>query len=172
MRSKNEIAESIKSFNNLSDTDISDIWKMEDKNNFVIAMNMWICKKCGYGEQMDLLSEQERVFYVVQQLEAEVNNGGFSQFFFNSSGDFSNELYDAFMAIGAVKTANICKKAVDAFSCPLPSDREEREVFLDNHLNGQADAILAECDAEFYKYEDDLLDLNYRFIVDNRVSFS
>lgn len=167
-----EISKSVEQFNKLADTDIADIWKIDDKNNFVIAMNMWVCKKCSYGERIDLLSKYERIFYVAQQLEAEVNNGGFSQFFFNSSGDFSNELYDTFVEIGATKTASICKKATDAFGCLIPSDTSKREAFLDECLNEQVEAILAECDAAFYEYEDDLTNLNYHFIINNRVNFS
>lgn len=48
------------------------------------------------GNNIEKLNEHERVFFITQTLEHEVNNGGFSQSFCNSSGDFSNELVDAF----------------------------------------------------------------------------
>ena len=69
--------------------DINDIWTLENRNDFVIAMNSRICKKCANGDNIDALSNPERVFYITQQCETEVNNGGFSQYFFNSSGSFS-----------------------------------------------------------------------------------
>ena len=58
---------------------VSHIWK-DDKNKFVIAVHERICHKCCNGERMERLSKEERIFYIVQQLEIEVNNGGFSQF--------------------------------------------------------------------------------------------
>ncbi|MBR7122492.1 MAG: DMP19 family protein [Oscillospiraceae bacterium] len=138
------------------------------KNNFVVDMCDAVCKKCEYGDDIEKLNEHERVFYVTQILEQEVNNGGFSQFFFNSSGDFSNELVDAFTKIGALKTAEICKKALDVFNGKVPTDRDEREELL-NCLD--CDDVLSECDDEFYEYEDNLEKLNYKYIMDHRSFF-
>lgn len=76
---------------------------------------------------MAVLSKPERIFYVTQTLEMEVNNGGFSQFFYNSSGNFSNGLVAAFSAIFAPKTAKICAKAISAFGQEIPVDRDERK---------------------------------------------
>ena len=138
------------------------------KNNFVVDMCDAVCKKCEYGDDIEKLNEHERVFYVTQILEQEVNNGGFSQFFFNSSGDFSNELVDAFTKIGALKTAGICKKALAVFNGKVPTDRDEREELLDSL---DCDDVLSECDDEFYEYEDNLEELNYTYIMDHRSFF-
>jgi len=137
-------------------------------NNFIIATLEAICEKCKYGEAMEMLNEHERVFYVTQILEQEVNNGGFSQFFFNSSGDLSNELVDAFTKIGALKTAKICKKALAVFNGKVPTDRDEREELLDSL---DCDDVLSECDDEFYEYEDSLDELNYAYVMKHRNSF-
>ena len=80
------------------DTEMEYIWNLTDTNDFVIAMTGYLNEKTQYGEDMSLLSDAERIFYITQTLEMEVNNGGFSQFFYNSSGDFSNELVGAFTA--------------------------------------------------------------------------
>ena len=88
------------------------IWNLTDTNDFVVAMTEHLDNKTQYGEDMSALSEAERIFYITQTLEMEVNNGGFSQFFYNSSGNFSNELVGAFTAIGANATAAICQKAI------------------------------------------------------------
>lgn len=170
-RKEKELFEQSEAYDPVKSSDVSHIWK-DNKNKFVIAVNEQICHKCCNGERMERLSKEERIFYVVQQLEIEVNNGGFSQFFFNSSGDFANELYDAFMAVGAAKTAEICKRATEAFGKPMPSDRTKRAAFLDDCRSEGAEAILSNCDDEFYKYEEDLLELNYDFILNNKGSFS
>ena len=103
------------------------IWNLTDTNDFVVAMTEHLDNKTQYGEDMSALSEAERIFYITQTLEMEVNSGGFSQFFYNSSGNFSNELVGAFTAIGANATAAICQKAISAFGRDIPVDRDERE---------------------------------------------
>lgn len=152
--------------------DIHDIWALENPNDFIVAMNGWICRKCAYGDDMDALSEAEQVFYIAQLCESEVNNGGFSQFFFNSSGNFSCQLVHAFSEIGAMKTAQICKTALGAFGKELPADLDERRETLDELESDEVDSVLGECDSAFLKYEDDLLLLNFAFIQKNKGGFS
>ncbi|MBQ6116244.1 MAG: DMP19 family protein [Oscillospiraceae bacterium] len=122
-----------------------------------------LCNICDYGQQPDLLNPYERTIFVTQELEMEVNNGGFWQFFDNSSGQFSNEIVDAFTKIGAYKTAEICRKAVSAFGQDLPVDWEERRTFLDN-VPDSAASVLDECDDAFFAYEEDLETLNASYI--------
>jgi len=148
------------------------IWNLTDTNEFVIAMTEHLAEKTHYGEDLSVLSEAERIFYITQALEMEVNNGGFSQFFFNSSGDFSNELVDAFTAIGAIKTVAICQKAIDAFGRDIPVDRYERQEMLAELESDELDAILGECDDAFYAYEEDLNELNYAFVMKNKEQFT
>ena len=148
------------------------IWNLTDTNDFVVAMTEHLDGKTKHGEDMSVLSESERIFYITQTLEMEVNNGGFSQFFYNSSGNFSNELVSAFTAIGANATAAICRKAISAFGRNIPVDRDERVEMLDELENDEIDEILEECDSAFLDYEDNLTELNYNFVMKNRESFT
>ena len=147
------------------------IWNLTDTNDFVVAMTEHLDNKTQYGEDMSALSEAERIFYITQTLEMEVNNGGFSQFFYNSSGNFSNELVGAFTAIGANATAAICQKAISAFGRDITVDRDEREEMLDGLESDEFDEILEECDNAFYDYEDNLNELNYNFVMKNKEFF-
>jgi len=55
--------------------------------------------------------------------ESEVNNGGFSQYFLNSSGETAGFVVEALETIGAPNTADICRRAIAiAFPDELPSD--------------------------------------------------
>lgn len=148
------------------------IWKIEDPNDFMIALSDHIAQKCQYGEDMSVLSAPERTIFITQSLEMEVNNGGFSQFFYNSSGDFSGELAAAFTAIGADKTAAICQQAISAFGQELPSDREARIGMLDDCESDDLDEALEECDNAFYEYQDDLNTLNYTYVLNHKESFT
>ena len=148
------------------------IWNLTDPNDFVIAMKEHLDEKTQYGDDLSVLSEAERIFYITQSLEMEVNNGGFSQFFFNSSGDFSNELAGAFTAIGASATAAICQRAIAAFGRDIPADRDARQDMLDELESDEIDEILEECDDAFYDYEDNLNELNYQFVMKNKAAFT
>lgn len=154
------------------DTNMEHIWNLTDTNDFVIAMTEYLNEKTQYGEDMSVLSDAERIFYITQSLEMEVNNGGFSQFFYNSGGDFSYELVGAFTAIGANTTADICQKAIDAFDREIPVDRNEREEMLDEMESDELDAALEECDDAFLAYEDNLNELNYIFAMKNKEQFN
>lgn len=158
--------------NTQGDACMEHIWSLTDTNDFVVALTAHLNEKTQYGEEMSVLSDEERIFYITQTLEMEVNNGGFSQFFYNSSGDFSNELVGAFTAIGANTTAAICQKAIDAFGRDIPVDRDERQKMLDEMESDELDEILEECDDEFFAYEDDLNELNYKFVMNNKEQFS
>ena len=143
--------------------------KREDvTNNFICDLCESICQKAEYGDAIENLNEHERVFYITQQLEMEVNNGGFSQFFYNSCGDLSGELVEAFKAIGALKTAEICQKAVSVFDKDILADRKKREDTLDKE---EFNDVLCECDDAFLEYNEDLNALNYEYIMKHRDCF-
>lgn len=152
---------------------VNEIWEMENRNEFVINMYLYIAEKCGYGDAMHSLNDEQRVFYITQNLEMEVNNGGFSQFYCNTDGMFVNELVESFEKIGAIKTAEICKKAVSIFG-DVPVDMDKINDILnidDEKIEEKNSTILNECDMAFYEYEEDLEELNYQFIMKNKNSF-
>lgn len=128
-----------------------------------------ICQKCEYGEAVEKLNSCEKVLYLTQIVEEEVNNGGFSQFFYNSCGDFAGEIVDAFTKIGALKTAKICQKAVAVFGNTVPVDRERRQALLENP---KFEKVFEKCDDAFYEYEDDLEELNAAYIRNHREFFN
>ena len=55
-------------------------------------------------------TEAERVFVLVENVEREVNNGGFDQFFDNSSGDNAHESHQALLTMGAANTPRRCSR--------------------------------------------------------------
>lgn len=130
-----------------------------------------LCNICDYGQQPDLLNPYERTIFVTQELEMEVNNGGFWQFFDNSSGQFANEIVEAFTKIGAYKTAEICKKAVTAFGQDIPIGWDARRAFLDR-VSDSVSSVLEECDDAFFAYEEDLESLNASYIKEHIEQFT
>ena len=92
---------------------------------------------------------------LIAELEAEINNGGFDQFFFNSAGDNTKETIEALVAVGANHTAAIVRKAAARFPGGMPSpDRNTRQEQLER-ISPDNDAFEEQDDA-FYEYKDDL----------------
>ena|SRR5690554_3468216 len=143
---------------------LNELLILEDLNDAIIELDNFICELCDYGESLDKLTEQQKIFFFNQNLEREINNGGFNQYFINSSGDNSHETILSLKSIGADKTATILQKAIEQFpDKAVPKDRDER-IEVVEQIEEIADEIWSELDEKFYEYEDDLNSLNIEYI--------
>jgi len=95
-----------------------------NKNRILIDLSESDKTKFGkleFAEQ----SLPQRVFSAIWALESEVNNGGFPQYFLNSSAESASFVVQALETIGAPETASICKRAIaTAFPSGLPTTVE------------------------------------------------
>jgi hypothetical protein len=81
---------------------------------------------------MQRLNEGQRAIYVMYVADFEILNGGFSQFWFNSSGGIANELLPAAERVGAREFAAIFRDAAALWpGGKIPRDRAKREALLD-----------------------------------------
>lgn len=149
---------------------IDEIWSMDEETPFIMELYTYLCEKCNYGQDISALNEAEKCFYITQSLETGINSEGFDGFFFNTGGDFSNELYWAFSEIGAQITAEICKKAIAVFGDEVPRDRFERQDIMES-FSDEVSALWSECDESFLEYNDNLSELNYQYVMKNKGSF-
>jgi len=136
--------------------------------------NLWLIKlaespqarfwKVGYDE----LSAAEKVFVAIWELEADVNNGGFSQYYYNSAGDHALHAPGALRAIGANTMAAIVEKANARFGAGgPPADRDERQGALDA-LAGKAEEEWLELSGQFQDYPENLTELLYAYVQANK----
>ena len=107
----------------------------------------------------------QKVFSAVWCLESEVNNGGFSQYFVNDGGgESASFVVEALQTIGALKTADICKRAVaSAFPTGLPDD----PAFICSAAAEFPEEVvqkLEHLDSEFFAYPNNLTDLLFAFV--------
>ncbi|AUC17135.1 hypothetical protein BTO06_15800 [Tenacibaculum sp. SZ-18] len=136
-----------------------------------MEIDTYLNKKCEYGEKVDRLNESQKVLLIVENLEREINNGGFHQFYWNSSGEYANETIDALIKIGANETAEIVKKANSEFKNEIvPKDRAERHNELEL-IEEKAKENWNKCDSEFYEYQDNLIELLIAFVIKNKPDF-
>jgi hypothetical protein len=68
------------------------------------------------------VSREQSYVLAVEALEREVNNSGYAQFFYNSSGAFAATIEAALRAIDGPKVAGITKDAISALTGPGRSD--------------------------------------------------
>ncbi len=110
-------------------------------------------------EGYDALTPAERVFFCVWTLEAEVNNGGFSQFYLNSSGDIAADVPGALRAIGADHTASLVERANGLFGPDgPPAERDARQDRLEDLAESTEDDF-EDLDQAFLEYRDNLSQL-------------
>ena len=104
-------------------------------------------------EGVDGLTEPQRHYLTLRILDAEVRNGGFAQYFFNSSGDLAEYAVEAAKAVGAAAVASIIHDAVALFGDDGPnSDRENRHY----QLAGIPEDELERLTNAYYDSDDDL----------------
>lgn len=83
------------------------------------------------------LTGPERVFLCVWNLEAEVNNGGFGQYFDNSAGDHAAATPAALRSLGADEMAELVERAMALFGpAGPPADREARWAAMESLPDG------------------------------------
>lgn len=97
---------------------------MDELDYVLEVITPWIDQYLSRGP--GALTERELVGVGVWTLDAEINNGGFLQYYFNSQGRLARHTVNALRAIGADDTASALEAAnAEIPRWPLPEDREE-----------------------------------------------
>jgi Domain of unknown function (DUF4375) len=134
-----------------------------DKNQALIALSE--SGRTAFGKQeFAQQSAPQKVFSAIWAVESEVNNGGFSQYFQNSSCETAGFVAEALDQIGAPKTAGICRRAVEtAFPKGLPSDPMAISEAAASFPSDVEEA-LSDLDEEFIAYPHNLTELLFAYV--------
>lgn len=116
-------------------------------------------------EVLPTLSKERQTIYYIYEVEGEVNNGGFDQFYLNNfvNNDHSfmfDKTIEAFQSIGATKFADLIKRA--------------NHIYKQNEKDfAEKEGLFEKLDQEFYDtYEqENLFDLRTKFIRNNINAF-
>jgi hypothetical protein len=139
-----------------------------DSNGSIIELDNYICKLCAWGKQVEKLSAPQRVFYLNQELEREVNSGGFESFFYNSYGTYANETTSTLRVVGANQFAELLQQAINVFpNGHVPKDINERKNLMDSFV----DDTWTQLDQKFYAYPENLNELNLEYVRKHKDSF-
>lgn len=137
----------------------------------IMEINEYLNKLSDYFENIEKLNKSQKTLIIIENLEREINNGGFNQFYFNSSGVFANETVKCLKNIGANKTSQIVRKANNEWRNGIvPKGRTERQKTLEK-IEVKADLMWEKCNIEFYEYQDDITELLIEFVKGNRKDF-
>jgi Domain of unknown function (DUF4375) len=151
-------------------TTIDDVLAIPDATDFAIALSNLVCPR-SYSDGVESLTPGERVAFHVDELEREVNNGGFSQFFGNLSGAHVPETIAALEAIGAEQMAALVREAAALLpGGTLPADQAERSSVLEA-VSDSVRAAWADLDGRFCAYPEDLASLLRRYVEANQGQF-
>ncbi len=116
---------------------------------------------------MENLTDEERIILAVEALEREVNNGGYDQFFINSSNEFAPIIVDSLKRIGCSGTAEVTHEAITALAIERPVTVEAIEDVMDEDSD-ERDDKLDECDEEYYETGENIAGRLFEFIKNNR----
>lgn len=154
-----------------------DIWEQEDRIIQYHISNA-LCEKSNYGEEFSKLNEYEKVFLVMDELDMEVNNGGFDQFFHNTDGHYNYILVPSAEAIKAYDIAKICRKALAIYAKNVDAESViEKRAYHDSMEYMQIykyDPIfpdLNKCDDAFYASKDYITGLSVQYAKENKEQF-
>jgi len=118
----------------------------------------------------DKLTIPEQVFLLIWELESEVNNGGFHQYFYNSSGALAPNIVSALKILGAEAVADIAQRALNAVGNAITSWSDDAVRLASvNRLSSEAREILENLDQEYYKCPEDLTPLLYKYVAEHRI---
>ncbi|MBB6464110.1 DMP19 family protein [Flammeovirga kamogawensis] len=127
----------------------------------------------GEYEIVSNWNEPRKAIYLINLLESEVNNGGFNQFYYNSSGQFYKLMPDAFQTINALELAKLTEQANQIYESNYKEVTEHQGGTLEGFSKSYKDNPLETFDSQFYELveKERLSELKAQFIRKNSIDF-
>lgn len=118
-------------------------------------------------------NKSRQAIYMIWALESEVNNGGYNQFYFNSSRQYYKHLPDALRLVGANKFADLSEKANKIFEEDNEKITKHQDGTIEGFSKSYEDNPLNDFDTNFYDLykAENLLQIQVDFIRKNKKDF-
>jgi len=120
------------------------------------------------SEDYETLNESQKFVYIVNEFFMELNNGGFSQYFFNEAGDHAIDNLEALEELGFFKEVVLLEKALTVFENGYIHDRFARQDYLMGESETEIETKLGELDKEFYEGGTEVDSMIYEYIYSNK----
>src|SRR5579862_5507146 len=109
----------------------------------------WLASIPSVGK-WESLSENDRTMLLVYELDAQVCNGSFHQFFFNPSGNRWRETQSALTKMRATRIGQLFEKALTIFPGSLPSVDHLTRARQLCEIDKNAENLLQELTGKYY----------------------
>lgn len=108
-----------------------------------------------YEKEFDILLNDDKYIYLILGIEIQVNNGGFSQYLFNSSGKYAIETIDALNNVGAKKTAKLLEKCIEIAELNKSIlKRDDIRYSIISNLSEEQEKSLTQLTELFLRYDE------------------
>ena len=117
-----------------------------------------VARENGSPNGFDSLTEPERLYYSVGLLELEVYNGGFDQYFFNSSSSYYAHAEAGLALLGAAQALQLLRQAKEELfpAAAVPEDTKARRQALRVPRSPELDSKLSGLDRQYWADPDGL----------------
>jgi len=150
----------------MTSTEIALLLKNDSEK--IIRIGEIIGKKIKKRDNFEELNEFEKTFIFIDIFENHTTDGGFETFFWNTAGQFSHEILEAYEKIGAKNTASIMYDSLLLFGeIPIPKNTDVRREIL-SKINPNSWINL---DEKYYNCDDNIVLLVLDFIKNNTKYF-
>ncbi len=124
-------------------------------------------------DKIEKLSSGKQAVFAIWMLQAEVNNGGFNQFYYNSSGQFAIMAKEGLDLIGANKYADLVDNANNTYLKIKDELDSKDDGSIESFSESYEDNPLNEYDNGFYELEkvENLDTIQIKFIRENVEEF-
>lgn len=149
---------------------IRDVLHHQSQTAFANALDHYLAaREAVVG--FDSLEEEARFARCVLELEREVADGGFAQYFASDAGGHALEAVSALQSIGAGETAALLRQALTIFPRRTPpADIEEREDIVSNLDEGES-SLLGRLDSLFFDTDESLIALLRAYVEESLDAF-
>lgn len=114
-------------------------------------IDIWEKPDAQVERRLAALPVEQRTLFAVAIFNAEFENGGVHQFFYNSSGAVAPEVHTALLELDLDRQAAIFKRALDMFGAKFPRDMSRRRDKYFSHEGWSAfDKLLSDLTDDFY----------------------
>jgi hypothetical protein len=143
----------------------------------VVYDNLFRKLSAAYDKEYEIVlswNKSRQAIYMISRLEAEVNNGGYNQFYFNSSGQFAAALPEALKLVGATKFADLTERANSTFVKEKSKITEDQDGTVEGFSKSYENNPLNKFDEEFYKLNEveNLQKIQVDYIRKNKKEFT
>ena len=117
------------------------------------------------------LSNPQRHYAAVIAFDAEVNNGGLSQYFFNSSGNEWRNALAGLEAMQSKERLTILREALASFGGSGPAGNRDERILQLSRLQSANDALFDELDSRYYKSTEVIDVMAMHYVLQNVEAF-